>query len=188
MQCSHGDSGEPARGFTGQPNRVQSLGSDTARLPYEQLCQEIVMSDSAAPLPSASVLRRLAEAVHGHDGLLVAERTHVGRGPDGDSPDDVMPLPSGSSTRAMPKSATTARPASKRLFSGLVSRWMTPSACAEARAPETSRAMRTASSTASCVSRARRRGAAGPAEGSCREGWSQSVRIAPAHGEFQLAD
>ena len=58
--------------------------------------------------------------------------------------------------RAIPKSATTACPPVSRMFSGLMSRWMTPCACAYPSAAATSRAMPSASSTGSCFSRARR--------------------------------
>ena len=55
---------------------------------------------------------------------------------------------------AIPKSAIIGRPPCIRMFSGLMSRWITPFASARTRARRaTSRATRTASSMPSCVSR-----------------------------------
>ena len=62
-----------------------------------------------------------------------------------------------SATRcAIPKSATSACPAASMMFSGLMSRWITPWRWAYSRASAASRAIWTASSTGSCVSRASR--------------------------------
>ena len=61
-----------------------------------------------------------------------------------------------SSASAMPKSATSACPSCSRMFSGLMSRWITPARCAASSALATSSAMRTASSTDRCCSRAMR--------------------------------
>ena len=59
---------------------------------------------------------------------------------------------------AMPKSVTTAAPPESRMFSGLMSRWITPSPWAKASARATSRSRLTASprgSRAPVASRAR---------------------------------
>src|SRR5947208_14209299 len=47
--------------------------------------------------------------------------------------------------RAMPKSATIGSPWWSMMFSGLISRWMTPRACAKSRAEAMARVMRSAS-------------------------------------------
>src|SRR5438445_455903 len=58
--------------------------------------------------------------------------------------------------RAMPKSATIGSPWWSMMFSGLISRWMTPRPCAKSRAEATARVMRSASSSGSWPSRSRR--------------------------------
>ena len=58
--------------------------------------------------------------------------------------------------RAMPKSASSAWPPSSRMFSGLMSRWITPRPWAYCSASATSRVMRSASSRGSCFSRSSR--------------------------------
>jgi hypothetical protein len=55
--------------------------------------------------------------------------------------------------RAMPKSATSARPLERRMFSGLMSRWMTLFECANASASAICFVRSIASSIDSCFSR-----------------------------------
>ena len=62
-------------------------------------------------------------------------------------------LPRSSISLATPKSLTMAWPRDKRMFSGLMSRWMTPFSCAYCSASPTSAAMRSASATGSGPSR-----------------------------------
>ena len=71
--------------------------------------------------------------------------------------------PAASIARAIPKSATTAWPSSRRMFSGLMSRWTIPCRCAASRASATSRAIRTASPTGSWCSRVSRSRSDSPA-------------------------
>ena len=58
--------------------------------------------------------------------------------------------------RAIPKSATTARPPLSRMFSGLMSRWTMPSSWATASASATWVVIEMASSSGSCRSRSSR--------------------------------
>ena len=58
--------------------------------------------------------------------------------------------------RAMPKSATTAVSPISRMFSGLMSRWITLWLCAYVRALATSEAIRSVSGSGSIFSRSRR--------------------------------
>ena len=55
--------------------------------------------------------------------------------------------------RAMPKSATSAVPLERRMFSGLMSRWITPFECANASASAICLVRSIASSMPSCFSR-----------------------------------
>src|SRR5439155_1624310 len=85
---------------------------------------------------------------------LVGERTQNAPSPAADDDDRLrMLVPTGD-----PKSPTTALPLGSRMFSGLVSRCATSPLCAWARAPVTSVAMCSASSSLSCFSRFSRSG------------------------------
>ena len=61
----------------------------------------------------------------------------------------LLPVRAAAIALAIPKSVTTAAPPESRMFSGLMSRWTIPSACAAASARETSRTIETTSATGS---------------------------------------